>query len=590
MMLGDRYAALATTMAESETDAERRADLLRIAATCGRVLRDGATNLYEAMQAYILLWMTMVLEQSPNPYAFSVGNIDRIFQPYYEKDTVGREVAVELTRHLLALFNVADRNWAISQNVMVGGRDEHGGDLSSDMTYIVLVAFFRGNYPQPNLSVKLHSGTPKALYQAMEPFFTTPGSVTPSLFNDDLLFPILREKGIAEADLPWYSIAGCQEPLIMGQESGNTTNSWLNLAKVLELTLHGGVSAITGKPIGLNYAQLGLDAQQPLADMPAVKAAFWRQLDYLLPGMEAAANACTRALATLPVPFLSTFMGCLESGHDMRALNAQGTRYNASGCLIHGLSVVADSLASIAHLQQTGPALLAELPTALRADFAGHEALLARCLAAPKYGNDLDAPDTLATEVAREVSLRIPRLKNPWGQPFLADWSTPSTHLLYGYWVGATPDGRRARRMLGYGIDPTAGMAINGLPVRIRSMHKLPYALFVGGYASHIGLPPEMFARPGAERTMIDLLHDYVIAPLFGYGPSALAGGYYIYFNIDSPKHLRKILAHPKEMVPSGIYIMRIHGTFVNFLDLSPAIQQDIITRLDAQSTRVVAV
>ena len=27
------------------------------------------------------------------------------------------------------------------------------------------------------------------------------------------------------------------------------------------------------------------------------------------------------------------------------------------------------------------------------------------------------------------------------------------------------------------------------------------------------------------------------------------------------------------------------HGTFVNFLDLSPEIQQDIITRLDLQST-----
>jgi formate C-acetyltransferase len=27
---------------------------------------------------------------------------------------------------------------------------------------------------------------------------------------------------------------------------------------------------------------------------------------------------------------------------------------------------------------------------------------------------------------------------------------------------------------------------------------------------------------------------------------------------------------------------MRIHGTFVNFLDLSPAIQEDIIARLEA--------
>ncbi len=43
-------------------------------------------------------------------------------------------------------------------------------------------------------------------------------------------------------DLEDYSVAGCQEPLIMGKDNGNTTNSWLNMAKVLELSLNGGVS------------------------------------------------------------------------------------------------------------------------------------------------------------------------------------------------------------------------------------------------------------------------------------------------------------------------------------------------------------
>jgi len=35
------------------------------------------------------------------------------------------------------------------------------------------------------------------------------------------------------------------------------------------------------------------------------------------------------------------------------------------------------------------------------------------------------------------------------------------------------------------------------------------------------------------------------------------------------------------------VYVMRIHGTFVNFLNLSPAIQQDIIARLDLRSTKI---
>ncbi len=584
LILAERYATLATEMAAQENDAVRRDELELLAATCARVPRNGAANLYEAMQGFILLWMAMTVEQSPNPYAFSVGNLDRILQPYYANLDVECEVAIELTRHLLALYNVGDRNWAISQDIMVGGRDEMGNDLTCAMTTIVLEAFYRSNYPQPALSVKLHAGTPEAVYAAMEPFFTTPGSVTPSLFNDDILFDNLRKKEIAEADLPDYAIAGCQEPLIMGKESGNTTNSWLNLAKVLELTLHDGKSAITGTQIGLRYSALGLNPANPLQNMQSVKAAFWQQLDHFLPMMEAVANACTRALATLPVPFVSCFMGGLVTGYDMRNITAQGTKYNASGCLIHGLSVVADSFAAIETLAQQAPAVLPNLVAALQANFAGDEALKARCIAAPKYGNDLDLPDSLAVEIARDVSLRISNLRNPWGNQFLADWSTPSTHLLYGYWVGATPDGRMARQMLGYGIDPTAGMATKGLPPRIQSMHKLPYDLFLGGYASHIGLHPQMISNC-ITRTFIIALRDYVISPLFGYGARGAVGGYYVYFNIDSADHLRAILANPTEMAPSGIYIMRIHGTFVNFLDLSPAIQEDIIMRLDQRST-----
>ena len=36
----------------------------------------------------------------------------------------------------------------------------------------------------------------------------------------------------------------------MGKDNGNTTNSWLNLGKILELCISGGVSTITGKKLG----------------------------------------------------------------------------------------------------------------------------------------------------------------------------------------------------------------------------------------------------------------------------------------------------------------------------------------------------
>ena len=59
-----------------------------------QISKGPATNLAEALQLYILLWQVMCIEQAPNPYAFSVGNADRIFEPY--RNGLTRESAAEL--------------------------------------------------------------------------------------------------------------------------------------------------------------------------------------------------------------------------------------------------------------------------------------------------------------------------------------------------------------------------------------------------------------------------------------------------------------------------------------------------------------
>ena len=77
-----------------------------------------------------------------------------------------------------------------------------------------------------------------------------------------------------------------------------------------------------------------------------------------------------------------------------------------------------------------------------------------------------------------------------------------------------------------------------------------------------------------------------IVKPLFFNDEMAdRVSPFYLYVNVTTPETLRKVLSDPKKYAPSGVYIMRIHGTFVNFLDLSPDIQQDIIKRLDLNST-----
>ena len=572
-ILADRYIEIINEQKKNCTK-ERLAQLELMEKSLVNISSKGAENLYEALQLYILLWTIMCLEQAPNPYAFSVGNADRIFEPY--RGELSREDASELFKHFLVFYNVGDRSWAISQNVLIGGRDIEGNDLTNTMSYAIMDAYYDMNLPQPILSVKLHKNTPEELYEEMGRFFFSAGVLTPSLFNDDALFEVLKNNGVAEEDIPDYSVAGCQEPLIMGKDNANTTNSWLSLPKVLEMVLNGGVSAITGDKL-MEEEEYGLEN---------IRDVFYKTLDRVVDKMVDAANGASCALSELKVPFLSSFMGGLRYGADMRDTKVQGTKYNGSGCLIHGLTVLADSFIAIDEFVKKYPNGKKVLVNALKNNFEGYEDLRKFLLSCPKFGNNIEVVDNEARKIAIKVSKMLRSRRNYLGNSFRPDFSSPSTHLTYGYWVGATPDGRKSRDMLGYGVDPLYGEASNGLGFRMLSNMKLPFEEFNGGYASHLGIDPKYFTGDDYGKKGVEFYHN-IVRPLFFNELKEGVSPFYLYVNVTTPETLRKVLANPEKYAPSGVYIMRIHGTFVNFLDLSPEIQQDIITRLDLKSTSI---
>ena len=424
-----------------------------------------------------------------------------------------------LLKHLLVFYNVADRSWAISQNLIIGGKSNTGEDMTNPTSYALLDAYYDMNLPQPILSVKLHKNTPDKLYESLGRFLFTPGCLTPSFFNDDSVFEFLKEKNHVEPqDLEDYSVAGCQEPLIMGKDNGNTTNSWLNMAKVLELCINDGKSEISGKKFGKSYEENG--CKNALELLQNIRPIFYENLEEYVDQMVECANAASEAISILQVPFLSTLMDGIKTGVDTRDTKTQGTKYNGSGCLIHGLSVVADSFAAIDTLLAERPEDAERMVEALRDNFEHDPEMRQYLMKAKKYGN-----------------------------------------------------------------NPLYGEAHQGLGFRIMSNMKLPFDKMNGGCASHLGINPNYFKSETMEGKGMEF-KDKIMAPLF-FNPKKTDGisPFYLYVNVTTPEMLRKVLANPKKYAPSGVYIMRIHGTFVNFLDLSPDIQEDIIKRLDMEST-----
>jgi len=102
ILLGERYAGFAAEMAADASCPEDRERLQGIAETCARVPAEGARTFAEAVQA---LWFAHVLtcgEDGIN--ANSIGRLDQILFPYYERDLEGgrltREDAVEIMEEL----------------------------------------------------------------------------------------------------------------------------------------------------------------------------------------------------------------------------------------------------------------------------------------------------------------------------------------------------------------------------------------------------------------------------------------------------------------------------------------------------------
>ncbi len=148
-----RYAALAKEEAAKETDPARRAELLVIADNCERVPAKPAESFYEACQSF---WFVQELLQTESSgHSISPGRFDQYMYPYYKKDMdagkITREFAQELLDCIWIKLNDLNKcrdeasadgfaGYSLFQNLIAGGQDEEGLDVTNDLSFMCLEA------------------------------------------------------------------------------------------------------------------------------------------------------------------------------------------------------------------------------------------------------------------------------------------------------------------------------------------------------------------------------------------------------------------------------------------------------------------
>jgi formate C-acetyltransferase len=340
------YAAEARRMAADERDEKRRAELEQIADVCTRVPREPAATLQEAFQSILFAQIALNLESLDN--GVSPGRLDQILYPYYQADLDAGRIDEQGARDLIGCFTVKmseiipvfsksitrfHGGMFNGQAVVVGGTDREGKDATNDLTWMFLDAMDALRLRQPNFHARIHEKSPLGYLERIAGMLKN-GSGSPSLVNDDVIVPMLEDRGTERADALDYSPIGCVEPAAPGSTFGSTDAALVNLPLALEWAL--GLKKDGAKAPGAARCRT----------MDDVLKRFRTQLRHLVKLLMRDLQAIERANTKFhPTPLTSALLqGCLESGVDA---SSGGAKYNGSGVQGVGLADVADSLAAI---------------------------------------------------------------------------------------------------------------------------------------------------------------------------------------------------------------------------------------------------
>ncbi|MBQ8648736.1 MAG: glycyl radical protein [Clostridia bacterium] len=614
-----RYCALAKEEAASCADESRKAELLQIAANCERVPALGATSFYEACQSF--WFVQMLLQTESSGHSISPGRFDQYMYPYFkadlEKGKITREFAQELIDCIWVKLNDLNKvrdaasaegfaGYSLFQNLIVGGQDANGCDVTNDISYMCMNATLHVSLPQPSFSVRVWNGTPhEFMLRAAE--VTRTGVGLPAYYNDEVIIPSLQSRGLSLEDARDYNIIGCVEPQKSGKTDGWHDAAFFNMCRPLELVFSNGVDK--GVQLGPQTGDV-----TKMTSFEEFYNAYKAQMNYFIELLVNADNAIDQAHADrCPLPFQSSMVeDCIGRG---KSLQEGGAIYNFTGPQGFGIANMADALYAIKklvfedktvtmqeykdalehnygkdmdakqaenitaqvarRLVESGKKLSSEDVKAIyetvskndctEAEKASYQQLLDRIAALPKFGNDIPEVDNFARDVAYTYTRPLLNYRNPRGGQFQAGLYPVSANVPLGAQTGATPDGRLANTPVADGVSPAAGRDLKGPTAAANSVSRLDHFIASNGTLFNMKFHPSALAGAGGLESFVALVCGYFDQK-----------GSHMQFNVVSRETLRDAQKNPEKYKS---LVVRVAGYSALFTTLSRSLQDDIINR-----------
>lgn len=567
-----RYADLADRLAEKETDVSRKHELKRIAEICRRVPGFPAQSFREALQSY---WFWYLMHNPSN--VVGMGRFDQLLYPFYKNDKRKGKITDSEVLALLCELRIKDMEliscfitrekrkqfsgFAKWHNMVIGGVNANGDDATNELSFLVLQAAKLVRTPHHTISLRVHERTPDELMLTALELVRT-GIGMPAFLGDQSYIDTLKYYGVPEEVARNYAIGGCLDVVIPGQVY-RVSATFFAAIKVFEMFLNNGIDPRTDveiRPFGF--------AVEDCNSFEEFFGLFEKYYDYCMSlWVECINNTCWAwAQYWHHLPEASLLDGNIVEGTTFYKFKLP---YDMAAVVYPvGLINVANSFAAIKKLVfEEKKITLADLKSALRANWQGWEHLRKLCLSAPKYGNDDDYVDKIAADLYKLHSRMAQKYNFIFGGKVLPGGISITSMWAAGSITGATPDGRYAGDVTADGThSPQQGTDVEGPTAVIKSASKIDQTEYLCALLN-------MKFHPSALRTIDDLRKlGMLIRTYFA------LGGKHVQFNVVDRQTLLEAQLYP-EKYPE--LIVRVAGYSAYFTQLSKPVQDDIIKRTE---------
>ncbi len=528
-------------------------ELKEMALSYGHDISKPAADSKEAVQWLYYAYLAATKEQ--DGAAMSLGRIDAFLDIYFERDLKSGKydekqiqemiddfvIKLRIIRHLRPpeynqLFG-GDPTWI---TIVLGGTDINNQNLVTKTSFRFLHTLSNlGPAPEPNLTVLWGDKQPENWKKYCAKQSIKFSSI--QYENDDLMKPYYGDD---------YAIACCVSGMAIGKEM-QFFGARANIAKLLLLAINGGKE----EPLEIDRKLVHDGGDTIIPDFQDLK-----QKEYL--DFDEVWKNYIKAIDWLAKRYVEA-MNIIHYMHDkyyyeslqMALHDNHVKRYMAFGAA--GLSIVADSLSAIKY---------AKVKPIWGKNNVAKEFIIEGDY--PKYGNDDDRVDEIASMVTKEFIKALRKHKTYRDSIHTLSILTITSNVVYGQATGTTPDGRKSGVAFAPGANPMHGRDSNGAIASLNSVAKLDYKYCQDGISNTFSIVPNSLGKSEESQVsnLVQLLDGYFVGK----------NGHHLNVNVLNKDTLIEAQKHP-ELFPQ--LTIRVSGYAVLFNRLTKEQQDEVISR-----------